>query len=490
MAVVAGWTALISSVWGDDEETLGGLLYSDPNLSLNRNQACATCHSPAPVHDSVPGALLPAPGFVDPDNVQNNTPVSRGSVSGKFGALNAPSIGYAAFSPEFQWDATDETYIGGYFWNGRAATLQEQATQPILNPAEMAMPSQWAVVTRLKENATYGQLFNQVYGLDLNTIPALDSAPQTNTPPSSVSVAFAAAAQAISQFERSRSFSKFNSKYDFWLAGKTSLSSNEMNGYALFVVKAGCSACHTSDSEADASGNPQPPLFSNFSYHNVGLPPNLNIPGQPAPDLGLGGRADVTAVRGSSELGKHKVMSLRNITLTPPYGHNGVFETLEQVVHFYNTRDVLGRVDSNTTTGFGVTGWPAPEVAQNVNFSQMGNLHLSPQEEADLVSFLKTLTDNYPEAGADPNVPPGTPSPFADTPIPQIPVRLSTAAPRAIRISGRLGQTYTIDSANSLGVTNGWQTLVTTRLQANDSLIVDTNAPSQVGRFYRARQVP
>ena len=117
----------------------------------------------------------------------------------------------------------------------------------------------------------------------------------------------------------------------------------------------------------------------------------------------------------------HKVSSLRNVALTAPYGHNGVFATLEEIVHFYNTRETLGRVTSDQDPGFGVTGWAPPEVAFNVNFDEVGSLNLSAVEEAALVAFLKTLTDKYPETGGDPNVPPGTPSPFQGTPFPPFP---------------------------------------------------------------------
>ena len=110
-----------------------------------------------------------------------------------------------------------------------------------------------------------------------------------------------------------------------------------------------------------------------------------------------------------------------NIAVTAPYGHNGVFATLEQLTHFYNTRDVLPRVASDQAPGFGVTGWPEPEVPQNVNVDELGNLGLTEEEESALVAFMKTLTDNYPAWGGDPNVPPGTPSPFANTPLPPFP---------------------------------------------------------------------
>lgn len=475
----------------DTEQTLGSLLFSDSNLSLHRNQSCASCHSVVPASGPETGQPLIAPGFVDPGNVENGSPVSGGSVSGQFGKLNAPSVGYAAFSPEFHWDNTRAAYVGGQFWNGRATNLQAQAAMPFLNPAEMAMPSRWAVVTRLKENATYRQLFNDVFGINLDDLPANDLAPATSPPPAGVLAAFDAAAQAISEFERGATFNQFTSKFDYWLAGMTSLSANELNGFNLFKKKARCATCHLSSSGIDRQGNMIPPLFTDFTYANLGLPRNVSIPGNPAPDPGLGGRAEIAAASpGGAELGKHKVMSLRNIALTPPYGHNGVFATLDQITHFYNTRDVLGRVAASTDAGFGVTGWPAPEVPQNINTANVGDLGLTQQEEADVVAFMKTLTDNYPATGQDPNVPPGTPSPFANLAIPAIPTRLALGAPAVISLTGRLGKYYRLEFADSLTGTNHWRPLSTNRFGANGMLFPDPTAVLPTTRFYRAVQLP
>ena len=105
------------------------------------------------------------------------------------------------------------------------------------------------------------------------------------------------------------------------------------------------------------------------------------------------------------QLGKHKVMSLRNIELTPPYAHNGVFATLEEIVHFYNTRDALGLCVDNNDPGFAVTCWPAPEVPQNVNVDELGDLKLTTVQEADIVAFLKTLTDGWGPANGMPALP-------------------------------------------------------------------------------------
>jgi cytochrome c peroxidase len=386
------------------EQLLGQRLYKDKNLSLNRNQACATCHNLAPIKV---GTQI-ASSFVDVDNVRQKTPVSGGSVAGLFGGLNAPSSGYAAFSPPFHLDAATNQYIGGQFWNGRAVDLAAQAKGPVLNPVEMGMPSAWAVVDRLKENTTYVAAFKRLYGLNISTVPA--SNPQAQAP-AIVDTIYSNLAHAIGEFEKTPVFNKFNSKFDYVLAGKTSLTALEVKGRTLFEGKAKCSSCHTSDLKMDANGKPLPPLFSNYTYANVGTPHNVNIP---TTDKGLGGRADIAANDLTGlQLGKHKVMTLRNIAMTAPYGHNGVFKSLQQVVHFNNTRDSLGVVADNNAVGFGVTGWSLPEMSNNLNVTEVGNLGLTATEERAIVAFLKTLTDDYPTWGNDPKVPVGTPSPFA-----------------------------------------------------------------------------
>jgi cytochrome c peroxidase len=386
------------------EIQLGRRLYSDKTLSLRRNQACASCHQLTPAIDPATGRAFPAPGFVDNESVAHGTPVSDGSVPGRFDRLNSPSVGYAAFSPSFHWDATEQLYVGGQFWNGRASTLADQAAQPFLNPIEMAMPSKAAVVDRLKENFVYRSLFRQLYGLNL---ARLRSSAETDA-------AYDAMTKAIAAFESTPMFSKFTSKFDYYMAGRTSLTPLESLGLELFNNdKAKCSACHISTPTENEDGTWTPALFTDFTFDNIGGPRNLDIPGNPEPDKGLGGRDDIIAADPDGlEVGKHKVMSLRNIAITAPYGHNGVFKTLAQITHFYNTRDTLGRVPDHRDPGFGITGWPLPEVAQNVNTDELGNLGLTASEEAAIVAFMKTLTDGYPDWGRDPLVPPGTPAPY------------------------------------------------------------------------------
>ena len=355
----------------DAKEKLGQLLYFDEELSINRNQACASCHLP--------------PAFVDPANVTDpiNSVVSLGSDVSLNGGRNAPSAGYAAFSPFFHWDPVEGLYIGGQFWDGRANTLTDQAKGPFLNPVEMAMPSKESVLRRIasRRNSNkeqYEKLWKEVYGVKLEQLRDPESDVEANA-------LYDMMADAIAAFEKTRIFSPFTSKFDYYLVGEANLTARELNGLALFEGKAQCNACHPNEPLLAPDGKMMPPLFTDFTYDNIGVPKSDNalIVDNPV-DLGLGGRSDIAARDpAGAEIGKHKVMSLRNIAATPPYAHNGFFATLEDIVHFYNTRDVEG------------AGWAAPEVPQNVNVDELGNLGLTPEEEADIVAFLKTLTDGY-----------------------------------------------------------------------------------------------
>jgi cytochrome c peroxidase len=265
--------------------------------------------------------------------------------------------------------------VGGQFWDGRAATLQEQAKGPLLNPLEMANPSKDAVIQKIRD-AAYAGLFIEVFGAG-----ALED----------VGKSYDLVAEAIAAFERSHELNRFNSKYDLYLAGQTDLTEDERGGLSLFEneKKGNCAACHPS--------RPGPysehPLFTDYTYDNLGVPKNaenpfyylpqaLNPDGAAFVDEGLG-----RVVQKPEARGKFKVPSLRNVALSSPYMHNGVFKNLHQVLAFYNTRDI--------------GPWPAPEVAANVNREELGNLGLSEQEIGDIVAFLHTLTDNYLVIGKD-----------------------------------------------------------------------------------------
>ncbi|MBU0910469.1 MAG: c-type cytochrome [Proteobacteria bacterium] len=189
-------------------------------------------------------------------------------------------------------------------------------------------------------------------------------------------------AEAIGSFEQTPRLTAFTSKYDYYLAGLTTLNDWEAEGLSLFEGKAGCMACHPSTAQVNADGTITPPLFTDFTYDNLGVPKNFNELVVNCPtDKGLGDRTDIKIPK--SEDGKFKVSSLRNIEMTAPYAHNGYFVTLGDIVHFYNTRDVASE------------DWPLPEVAANVNVTELGDLGLTAEEEAALVAFLQTLTDGF-----------------------------------------------------------------------------------------------
>uniref|UniRef100_C6DYR6 Cytochrome-c peroxidase n=1 Tax=Geobacter sp. (strain M21) TaxID=443144 RepID=C6DYR6_GEOSM len=323
------------------EELLGRMLYFDKNLSSPPGQACASCH-------------LPQAGFADPDQ---GLPVSEGVIDGRFGGRNSPTSGYASFSPTFSKDAVTGEYVGGQFWDGRAATLKEQAKGPFLNPVEMNNTEEGLVDA--VRNSRYADTFRSVYGPT-----SLDDVP----------TAFELIAQATAAFERSKQLNRFNSKYDSFLKNQVQLTSSEANGLMLFNQK--CSECHASSSTGGTAA-----VFSSFTYQNIGVPSNptvIALAGLPSDhvDLGLG-----AIVNEPEQYGKFKVPTLRNIALTAPYTHNGYFTTLKDVVHFHNTR-----ADGT---------WPAPEYPDTVT-AKTGSMGLGDAEENDIVAFLQTLSDTFP----------------------------------------------------------------------------------------------
>ena len=349
---------------------LGRALFFDKQLSEPAGQSCASCHETRAA-------------FTD-GNARR--PTSRGVIAGRFGSRNSPTAAYAAFSPVFHFDEEEGLFIGGQFLDGRAATLEEQAKAPFLNPLEMANPDKASVVEKVRR-AEYAPLFRAVFGQD-----ALDD----------VESAYERIAGAISAFETTRGFSRFSSKYDAYLAGQVDLTPAEARGLALYEdpEKGNCAACHPSQPAEDGT----PPLFTDFTYDNLGVPKNpknpfyalpfeLNPDGRRFVDQGLG-----AVVNRAEELGKFKVPTLRNIAVTAPYMHNGYFETLEGVVRFYNDRDVRPRCERvwiAEKKALEQGCWPRPEVARNVNADELGDLGLSDQEVADIVEFLGTLTDGY-----------------------------------------------------------------------------------------------
>jgi cytochrome c peroxidase len=359
-------------------EELGKNLLFDSALSTPPVQSCATCHAPET-------------GFTGPDSAINELQaVYPGAVFKRFGNRKPPTIAYGGDSPVLYYDEDESVWIGGMFWDGRATgetlgdPLAEQAQGPFLNPLEQNNPNPKLVCLKVAQS-TYSPLFEEVWGpgsLDCVT---------------DVALTYERIARAISAYEKSDEVNPFTSKYDYYLDGEATLTAQEKAGLDLFEGKAMCSACHISEPGPEG----EPPLFTDFTYDNIGVPKNPDNPFYKMPrkwnpdgkkwvDPGLGGflkSAGYGADVYNPEWGKHKVPTLRNVDKRPypgfvkAYGHNGFFKSLEEIVHFYNTRDV--------------EEWPDPEVAVNVNTDELGDLGLTPEEEAAIVAFMKTLTDGY-----------------------------------------------------------------------------------------------
>jgi len=351
---------------------LGERLFRDESLSASGRMSCQTCHRPEFAH-AAPSTDLVSKGGPDMDIP---------------GIRNSPSIRYASFAPPFGFDA-EGTAVGGLFRDGRAPNLIEQAKLPFLDAREMANPTAAAVVARLRKSANAAQ-FRAVFG-----DAALDDAER----------AFQGLAVAIAQFELELpEFHRFDSKFDAWLAGQARLTEAESRGLALFEdpAKGNCAACHPNRPGPDGS----PPLFTDFTYDNVGLPRNARIPANADAgffDLGLCGpeRKDLAARR--DLCGAFKVPTLRNVARTAPYFHNGAFATLREAVDFYARRDTHP-ADWFPATADGVRRFDdlPPDLAGTVNTTEVpydrkegGTPALTPAEIDDVVAFLKTLDDGY-----------------------------------------------------------------------------------------------
>lgn len=378
-------------------EMLGDLLFDDITLSSPMGQSCATCHDPDV-------------GYTGPDSAINEMgSVYPGAISSRFGNRKPPTSAYGGDSPVLHYDAAEGVWVGGMFWDGRATgwtlgdPLAEQAMGPFLNPLEQNMPNMRLAVIRVWLSP-YKVLFEDVWGpgsLDFRN---------------DVRGSYERIARSVAAYERSRVVNPFNSTFDlFWDATKDAgldaasidmgnyddfyghgLSDDEVFGFAVFndQEKGGCALCHTLD-----EGSAGYPLFTDFTYDNLGVPKNpvnpfysmqakYNPDGDAWIDPGLGGflkSAGYDADTYEAQWGKHKVPTLRNVDKRPypefvkAYGHNGFFKSLEEVVHFYNTRDV--------------EVWPEPEVPETVNTDELGDLGLTEAEETAIVTFMKTLSD-------------------------------------------------------------------------------------------------
>lgn len=346
------------------KERLGQRLFNDASLSKGGTQSCASCH------DS-------QHAFTDSRiNITSKNGISPGAVSTgqdgiSLGDINAPSAMYTAFNPDFYFDEKEQLFKGGLFLNGRASKIVEQAKQPFLNPIEMQNTKEGVVAAVMSR---YADPMRKIYGSDIF---------------SDTAKAFNAIADAIVAFERTEIFSPFNSKFDKYLRGEAVLSETEQRGLDLFLdeEKGNCAACHTVPSEGDSKSDS---LFTDFTYDNLGTPKNNLVRSHNGKvnDFVDNGLFENDVVSDPKLKGAFRVPSLRNVAVTSPYMHNGVFNELATVVHFYNSRDVSGAI--NPETG---NAWEPAEIDKTKNTKELGDLGLNEREIDDIVIFLKTLTD-------------------------------------------------------------------------------------------------
>jgi cytochrome c peroxidase len=388
---------------------VGQKLFFDHALSGSGKMSCATCHDPNFAYGP-----------------PNNLAVQLGGTDMATAGVRAvPSLRYKDNTPPYAdlLDNPDGISVpgpgGGFTWDGRATTLAEQAKIPLLDPIEMANASPAAVVDKVKA-AAYAPLFLQAYGAN-----ALDD-------PVAAFNNITASLQAF-QLE-DVSFHPYSSKFDLWAGNKIGgqLTLAELRGLAVFTDanRGNCASCHYQG----AGFNGSSALFTDFSYEAISVPRNPDIPANADPayvDMGICGplRTDhlpASPAAPNAFCGMYKAPTVRNMTLRTTFFHNGVIHSLDQLVHFYNTRDTHPEIWYPTVGG---TPKPTPDpgfptyglittqytggTVQKYNdlpVAYHGNIDpqmpldgrapgstppMTDKDMADLICFLGTLTDGY-----------------------------------------------------------------------------------------------
>ena len=338
-------TAVEPATTGADSRTaslrmaakIGKEIFLDTSLSRPVGQACVSCH-------------LPSAAFAD------SRPVSPGAVKGRNGRRNAPSLMYAALIPSFAYedlftkDGTEiYAYEGGLFHDGRARDLFEQVQQPFFDRNEMNLRDLEDLAARLRRSA-YAAKFQAWIGNERWK----DDSQLTYH-----------AFRALVEFLKEPMFRPFDARIDDYLAGKAdALSTAELRGLEVFRGDGKCADCHFLEPTGCT-----PALLSDFGYDNLG------VPSRGEKDPGLGAKI------GAEGMGQFRAPSLRNVELTGPYMHNGSIATLQEVMEFYNKRDL-------ETQRWGSTDYP-----ETVNREDMGKLNLTNQQVKDLVALMSAFTD-------------------------------------------------------------------------------------------------
>ena len=306
----------------DPQAALGRRIFFDPTLSASGKLSCASCHDPANA-------------YAAPSNTEV---VMRGGIHGdRPGLRTIPSLRYLSDTPRF----ARHTYIdigseredigpaGGLMLDGRADSLREQALVPLLDPVEMGNTNMAAVAARLR-HAPYA---NELVELTGATAPGSSATDAQRL--------VAAATAAVERFElEDPSFHPYSSRFDQYSRGTASLSADELEGFRLFTnpEKGNCIACHT----ATTGPGGQAPIFTDHSYHSLGVPRNRAIPANNNPrffDMGMCGPKRIDMKNERQYCGYFKTPTLRNVTRRRFFFHNGRFTTLQDVMHFYVERD-------------------------------------------------------------------------------------------------------------------------------------------------------
>jgi cytochrome c peroxidase len=306
IAIPCGLTFIVivafQSLSGREEvstkEELGEKLFSDPILSRGKAISCASCH-------------LPAFAFAD------TAAFSIGD-KGTRVARNSPAL-------------TNLSGRTDFFWDGRAASLEDQVLGPLAARDEMDLPIEEAVA-RLKKDTYYNAAFQKIFKAEVNAKNVLS---------------------AIAAFERT--LETIDTPYDRYLDGdEKALSAAAVRGRMLFIGKANCALCHSGED------------FTADRFKSIGL-----FNGKELTDAG---RFKITG--DSAHIGLFKVPGLRNVAVTAPYMHNAMFKTLREVVQYYNTPDKFVNNSINRDLSLG------------------SNLNLSEGDVDDIVAFLEALTDD------------------------------------------------------------------------------------------------
>ncbi|MTV12523.1 MULTISPECIES: cytochrome c peroxidase [Bradyrhizobium] len=388
---------------------LGQKIFFDASLSSSGALSCASCHSPdhayGPPNDgpvmlggpaqsrqgtrAVPGLtyLERQPNFsIGPEKDEDDNVVDFAQLA----ALGQQAARARKVATGTAASAVNIVPQGGLFWDGRADTLQDQAIFPLLDPNEMDGGSIEIVAQKLRR-ASYAPRFAELFGAQVFDNTRL-------------LVAEAMFAVARYQVEEP-SFHPYTSKFDYWLEGKARLNESELRGLQLFndPDKANCGGCHTSQPTRDGL----PPLFTDHQYEALGAPRNAALAGNRDPDhfdLGVCGPYRTDIAEQTQYCGMFLTPTLRNTATRRVFFHNGVFTSLEQVLDFYNFRDtnpekVFPRDVDGTVRKYD----DLPERYHgNVDVSDppferhLGDVPaMTAQDEADIIAFLKTLTDGY-----------------------------------------------------------------------------------------------